>query len=576
MTTAPGGTAQLKVPRARAADVGAGRPPAGPPPDRPRAWRRPVQLAGRYGAAVLGAAFVLALGGPRLGRRPFWLDEAFTVGATHDLVATWRGTGGTMGLYYLLEWPMAQVSTDRAWLRLPSLLFAAGAVVVVHEIGRIVGGRRMGAMAAGLLAGAWAVSRFGLEARSYTLALLLVSLSWLGLVGAVSTADRGGSDTARRRWWWSFAVAALLAPLAHGLAALHFGSQVAVLGLRRDRWRWWRACIPVALGLAVEGVGLFAIGAGEVANWIEPLNTRQVERMLRFLVGEDDRLTVVGGLVVVAIVVAVISALRSGRRDPSTRGARDEPPVAAAHLTPSAAGLRSPGSPAGAELDGSNRGWLGLVPVFWLLGVPLLIIGLSLFRPYGEPRYVISAVPGVALVLAGLLSRIRPAVLAAAAWVAVALVVVTDQPRITSYGTEDWPALVGHITADGRDGDLLLMPAMLRAPFDYAWAEDPEGAASRPDLVPLSPTDDLGDVKRFYDAAPGGMGARMRTAPATDATIWYVDRDIKRLDDVERLIADPEVARRYEVAGRWQLVGELYLVRFEPRPEPIAEPGTAP
>ena len=541
MTTATGEAAQLTARRATAdaARRGDARRPAG------GGWRRPVQLAGRYGAAVLGAAWVLALGGPRLGRRPFWLDEAFTVGATHDLVATWRGTGGTMGLYYLLMWPIAQVSTDRAWLRLLSLLCAAATVVVVHEIGRLVGGRRVGAMAAGLLAASWAVSRFGLEARSYTLALLLVSLSWLGLVGAVTSADRG---VGQRRWWWLFVVATLLAPLAHGLAALHFGSQVAVLGLRSDRRRWWRACAPVAVALAVEGVALFSIGAGEVARWIEPLNREQVGRMLRVLVGEEVRLPVVGAVVVVAIVVAVVNARRRRRS----------------------------AAPAGMAA-GPNEGWLGLVPVFWMAGVPLLIVGLSLFRPYAEPRYVIGAVPGVALVLAGMLARIRPAALSAAAWVAVALVLVTDQPRITSFGSEDWPSLVGRITADGDDGDLLLMPAMLRAPFDFAWGEDPAaGVGERPELVPLSPTDGFDDVKRFYDTAPGGMRAQLRTTPASAATVWYVDRDIKRLDDVEALIADPEVARHYEVAGRWQMAGELYLVRLEPRPDPLPAPGAEP
>jgi hypothetical protein len=535
--------AQATVPWAPGEGEG-GRDDPGPAAGR----RGPVQLAGRYGAAVLGAAWVLALGATRLGRRPLWLDEAFTVGGTHDLVGTWRKTGGTMGLYYLLMWPVTQLSLDRAWLRLPSLLCAAATVVVVHEIGRMIGGRRVGAMATGLLAVMWALARFGLEARSYTLAMLLVSLSWLGLVGAVKAgADR---PTRRRRWWALFAAATLLAPLAHGLAALHFASQLAVLGLLPNRRRWWRACLPVAAALAVEMVGLFAIGAGEVANWIAPLSIGQVGNILRVLLGEETRLALIGVPVAVAIVLAAADAWR-GR---ST-------------LDPPGGNVQRDSDPPGPAPP--SAGWLALVPVFWLAGVPLLIIAISVVRPYAEPRYVIGAVPGVALALAGLLARIRPGALAAAAWVVVALVLVTDQPRITPTGSEDWPSLVGRITADGHDGDRLLMPAMLRAPFDYAWAEDPAGVGDRPDLVPLSPTDGFDEVKRFYDPAPGGMRAQLRTAPANGAAVWYVDRDIKRLDDVRALIADPEVTRYYQVAGQWQLSGELYLVRFEPRSDAI-------
>ncbi|HEV7761924.1 MAG TPA: hypothetical protein VGO78_23110 [Acidimicrobiales bacterium] len=583
---APASTRRAPEPGADAVDTPDSVDAGGPAPSGQ------VGRLRRWGPALLGAGWVIALGVPRLGRRPFWIDEAFTVGATHDLVATWRGTGGTMGLYYLVMWPMAQVSLDRAWLRLPSLLFAAATVVVVHEIGRLIGGRRVGAMAAGLLAASWVVARYGLEARSYTLALLLVSLSWLGLVAAVKSATTTGTTARARsdvdapdaapdgddlvgagaaddgagaasapsaarvpgaagggsaavagggdgqRWWWVFVVATLLAPLAHGLAALHFASQVAVLGLAPDRRRWWRRCVPVAAALAVEGVVLFSLGAGEVANWIAPLNRRQVSALLRMLVGKDTRLAVIGALVVVAVVLATADAWRQRRR----RSARSDDRA-------------------------STEAWLGLVPVFWMAGVPLLIVGLSLFRPYAEPRYVIGAVPGVALALAGLLARVRPAAFAAAAWVAVALVLVTDQPHITRRGSEDWPALVDQVAADGHDGDRLLMPAMLRSPFDYAWGEH-DGPAVDPAVVPLSPTDAVGGVKRFYDVAPGGVWAQLRAVPVDGAAVWYVDRDIKRRDDVDALVADPEVARRYRVTGRWEFTGELYLVRFEPRAAP--------
>lgn len=469
------------------------------------------------------------LGLPRLGRRPLWLDEALTVGATHELVTTWRGTGGTMGLYYLLMWPVAHVSTDRAWLRAPSLLFALAALVVVHEIGRRLGGRLTGALAAGAFALMWAPGRYAVEARSYTMAMFLVALAWLGLVGAVQAGAPTGEG---RRWWRLFAVAMLLAPLAHGLSALHFVTHVALLGVLADRRRWWQACVPVAVGLAVEGAVLFGLGAGDVAGWIPPLGGRQVVSILRLLFGRDPLLYIVGAFAVATSVVLVREArdrVREGR---------------------------------------SAEAWLALVPVVWTLGAPLILVAMSVARPYAEPRYAIGALPGVALLLASGLSRLRarthgPATVGAAAAALVVLFLI-DQPRIAEHEPEDWPSLVTRITADGHDGDLLLAPMLVRPPFDYAWSEPPTGGhRDRPELVPLSPTDPLGEVRRFYDlAAPRQRDALLAADPGT--TVWVVDRDIRRLDNLDRLVTSSAVAERYRIGDRWTFGGELYLVRLDP------------
>jgi hypothetical protein len=500
-----------------------------PPAESNVGWsvgaRRAVR---RWGVALAGAGAVVALGAPRLGRRPIWLDEAYTVGTTHDLVATWRGTGGTMALYYLFVWPVAQLSTDRVWVRLPSLLFAAAAVVVVHEVGRLIGGRRMAAAAAATLAVSWSLSRYALEARSYTLALLLVSLSWLGLVGALrSTAGGpGASERSERRWWGLFVGASVLAPLAHGLAAAHFVSQVAFLLLApdpSDRRRWLRRCVPVAVALASEGVVLFALGAGEVANWIDPLRWSQVMSFLHVLVGRGPALWAIGVPALAGVVLAVRGSAAVGR-------------------------------------DAEAR--LQLVPAFWALGAPLLVLAISLVRPYGEPRYVLGALGGVALLVGAALARIRPTGLAVAAWLVVAVASLQHQSRVTTAGVEDWPALADRLAAQAHDGDRVLTLPKLRAALDYAWAERP----GRPDLDPLSPTDELGDIRRFYHPTPGPMRERLLAAPARRAgAVWYVDRDHSRLDDVEALLDDPEIARSYTVTGPWVFEGELYLVRFEPR-----------
>jgi hypothetical protein len=345
---------------------------------------------------------------------------------------------------------------------------------------------------------------------------LLVSAGWLGLVGAV----RATSEEERRRWWRLFVVATLLAPLAHGLAALSFAGQVAAVSLAPDRPRWLRACIPIGLVLAAEGVALFAVGAGEVAGWIEPLQWSQVRSLLHVLLGLGPALWVIGALAVAGAALA----LADRRGHPGTEG------------------------------------WLRMVPLFWAAGTPLALIAVSTVRPYAEGRYVLSAVPGVALLVAGLLVRVRPVRLAVVAWIVVAVALLSNQYRVMSDGIEDWPALTARITTDGQDGDRVLTTEKLRAAFDYAWAEQP----GRPDLEPLSPTDPLGQPRRFYDAAPGTLRSVLMADPV--ATVWYVDRHGSRRDEVDALLSDPEINRRYVATGPWLFRGELYLVMFEPRP----------
>src|SRR5919198_970978 len=95
-----------------------------------------------------------------------------------------------------------------AWIRLPSALLGLAAVGVVFRLGRRIGGERVALLGAGGLALSWGLARYSVEARSYTLALLLVSVSWLALIAALQAAHAGtGDEDASRRWWRIFYVA---------------------------------------------------------------------------------------------------------------------------------------------------------------------------------------------------------------------------------------------------------------------------------------------------------------------------------------------------------------------------------
>ena len=466
-------------------------------------------------AAVV--AFV-AMTVPRVRARSLWVDEAITLGAVRDLGRTLRETGGTMALFYVLVAPIEGLTHDRLWLRLPSVVAVGATVWVTYEIGRRLGRARLGGLAAGFVALSWFADRYAMEVRGYGLALLLASLAWLGLVGAV----RAGPGPASRRWWALFVAGTLLAPLAHGISALQFVVQAACLLLAPDRRYWLRRLGLVAIPLAVLMAALFGIGAGEVGNWVEPLNAGQLRNFLRALVGDQVEARVAVGLALAAgAVLAVVGARRER------------------------------------DLDR----WLRVVPLFWAAGLPALLITLSLVRPYGVFRYLLTALPGVALLAASAVDRIPRRLPLAVVAVVLAAVLWGDRELAVTLTNEPWEQLADHLAEEVRPGDALVMPVAARPAFDVAWSEVDHPV----DPVPLRPVGPVGDVRRFYEQGPW-PSSRAALVEGGAERVWYVDRGHTRRDDVEALLEDPAVRARYRVVTDEVFAGTLVLVGLQARP----------
>ncbi|HLT70731.1 MAG TPA: glycosyltransferase family 39 protein [Acidimicrobiales bacterium] len=485
-------------------------------------------------AAVLAGA---ALSLPRIGVRSLWLDEAYTVGATAELLDTWRATGGTQALYYALVWPVAQVTTDPGWLRLPSALFGLAAVVAVHHVGRRLGGRAVGVLTAAGLALSWGLARYSVEARSYTLALLLVSLSWLALVAAVQAGD---DEAGARRWWRTYFVAVALVPLAHGLATLNYLAQLAALALAPgDGPRSVRRASRVAPLLAGELAVLFLLGAAEVGDWVPPLSLGQLRAIKHLLLGHGPPGTVLGVLAALAVLDVVVRYLR--RRD--------------------------------------RESWLQLLPAFWALGPPAVVVAISLVRPYAAARYVFPSLPGFLLLIAGLLVRhLATTRRAALAGVLLAPLLLVDQRHVTTNGIEAWRELTACIAANAEPGDRLLTAAAHRSPLDYYWPDHPELAG----VEPLSPPEPLGEVRRLYDSLTpehGDIVEIMLEDPT--GSVWFVDRGEFGRAAIAGLAFDAELMRSYRIAEPpWHFEGYLVLARLDPvgsdRPRQVAPCDTVP
>ncbi|MGI8755341.1 MAG: glycosyltransferase family 39 protein [Acidimicrobiales bacterium] len=480
-----------------------------------------IDAAWVAGCGALYATLVL----PRLASRAVWTDEAFTVGATRDLIGTWRHTGGTMALYYLVVTPVVRLSDARFWLRLPSAVFAVATIAVLYLVARRIGSRFQAIVASGLLAVTWSLGRWGVEARGYSLAMLLVAVAWLALVSAATESD----DGARTRWWRLYGVAMVAAPLAHGLTALQFPVQVLALLLWPGRRQARTTLLVVGGALVVEGLGLFAVGAGEVASWIQPLSWRDAKKISRLMFGRGVSQWVVAAAVLAATVLVVAGFVRD-RADRRT-------------ITSGAADAR----------------WSSTVAVLWAWGLPLTILAISVVRPYQEARYLSSSLPAVALLVSSLVVR-APRRAAVGVFVVLAGLLALDQPAVTTVAGENWPGLAHQVDAQAAAGDLVLSEALVRAPFDYAYHE----MADPTPLSPLSPTDPIGVTRRLYRAAPGTMRERVLGASGHD--IWWVARGQSQAGAVHRVLADPAVAARYDLADHWRYNGALQLFHLTPKP----------
>jgi hypothetical protein len=176
-----------------------------------------------------------------LSSRPLWVDEAFTLqGVEHGVVriATWRHHKEHPPLSYLAVWVSTHAlgSTSPLALRLPAMLAGVGCVVAAY-----VAARRFVPVVGALLAAALIALDFqmidqSMQARMYSLyvLLLLLTLAWMLHLLALPQ---------RRAWHWMLLGVGLFACLAtSGLALV---TSVAIpLGLLCWHWRAKAAASP--------------------------------------------------------------------------------------------------------------------------------------------------------------------------------------------------------------------------------------------------------------------------------------------------------------------------------------------
>jgi mannosyltransferase len=460
-----------------------------------------------FAAAAVGAAVVLALvlGLLHLDSKSFWADEGVSaqtaageLGPVSDVITTEPNHAFYYG--FLHVWQL--LGSGEAWLRLPSVVAFAAAVLMTAAVAARAFGRQVAVIAALLMA----VNAFALvhaqEARPYTFAVALAAATTLLFMDAVERPTPGR--------WVAWAGLGVVAVFMHPFCGFVLAGQVASLVLLPPRRIPWRTAIPATLGSAAALVPLAVLlerSPTERIDWIPAPSFESVRGHAERLAGGDDGelqlllYLLFGGI---AVAFAVATARRRGWR--------------------------------------SERTWRAGVVVAWLLAPFALGLLVSAFQPLLQARYLLVALPPLAILAAAGLVRMRwtPAVVAGAALL-VGLH-LADVREAYDSPNEDWRSAAAVIAPRAKSSDTVVVHPIGAPALSY-YLERTDSPVTRPRYGPP-----------ILEQAEATLNPRGR--------VWVVLFDRPR--DGERPPPPAEfVGNRRDREGEWS-VNELRLSLYGP------------
>lgn len=424
-------------------------------------------------------AVAVALGLYRLGAKGLWVDEGLSAAiARRDpaqvLDAAWSTpTPGAIAFYYEVLHFWTILGNSEFVLRALSVLCTAASIPVVYSLGIRLAGSRAALVAAFLVATSPFVVEYSQEARPYAMVMLLSAASSLALVRAI--------ELPSWRRWMTYSVLAIASLYVHNTMAFVFvvhGSWMLINVPIRDRGFWRPVVAFGAIGLSA--LPLAGLISQAPFNWVPALSPSWLTTVLRSVAGGTQALLIFWLCAVGIGTIVAFSRLRKGRTE--------------WRLVLAVA--------------------LGLAPV-------LLEIAISIRRPMLFERYLMVAVPGLAIA-AGIgiaaipWARIR--------WLSVglfaALAVAALIPWYSAQPKEGWREGVKVIGAEYRVGDVILVdPEYGRLPFDYYMLRDATLAAR---AVPIFPAPTWGTYFPALNSGPS-LSSSMGKMSA-GGRIWVVSR----------------------------------------------------
>jgi mannosyltransferase len=439
-----------------------------------------------------------------LGTKSLWLDEGATVALArtswqHFAWVWWHGEANLQSLYFLLMRAWIYAGFTETLLRLPSALFGIASIPLMFLVARRWLSPGYSLLAAALLAFSPAHVEYSQQARSYTLAILLVLLSTYFFVRAV--------EEGRSRDWVLWTLLGILAFCAHDFAALVLVAQACSLFFKAPPRPWKPLLIGAAVIFVAALPGLTYVFRASPENlnfaWMAKPSLRELWHLARFFGGGGVKVAL--ALVLwVAGVVAVVSARK-----------------------------RAP-----------DKYWHGMLAILWA-ALPVAIVALiSLRHPLFVHRYMIFSLPGTILLAAMGAAELRKW---RAGLVCGVLLCGISLPTIVSdYSKprEDWRSASNSIFAFASPGDaVVFFPFYTRIMLDYYAARYPVDVPKLRVYAPgfYAGGDDVSTLLKALDADPHRFRRVWVVLYGADAKIGNFDHGSDVEQQLRPIFGAPQV-----------------------------------
>jgi mannosyltransferase len=403
-----------------------------------------------------------------LGGKSLWLDEGATVALArtswqHFAWVWWHAEASLQTIYFLLMRAWILLGDSEAWLRLPSALFGIASIPLVYVLARKFMGAAPALAAAALLAFNPSAVYYSQEARSYTLAILLVLLSTYYFVRAV--------EEDQPRDWLRWTLFGILAFYSHDFAALVLVAQAVSVLFKAPPIPWRRlvTCGGLIFLFAIPGLTYVFRASPENLHflWMPRASTKEFLHLAMFFGGAGVKVAVAG----VLWIAGAIAVWRNRRAD-------------------------------------ADAFWRGMLIVVWAVLPAVILAVISLRQSMFLQRYLIFSLPAAILLAALGVGTLRKWGIGLGL---VALLCGMSQTAITKeYGKprEDWRGASNAVLASAAPGDAVaFFPFYSRVMLEYYRGRY---GASAPALHVFAPGyydggEDVRDLLKALDSDPHGF-----------------------------------------------------------------------
>ncbi len=421
-------------------------------------------VATRPTTAVVVSAVALMASVPMmlfLGDKSIWLDESYSIARAR---LDWTSLSELMpsihmSLYYLLLHIWVKLGHGEVFVRSLSVVFAVAALPVIYALGRRIAGSGAGFMAMLLLSMNAFFVQYAQEARSYSLLVLLTTLS--------SYFFLRGIEGPSWRVWVGYIVSVGFTIYAHPFGAFVLIAHAASLAFLPLRVVPWRTLAAVWLGITLlwlpwirAKLDSYSAGGEGASNWIPQPELADIPNLFYTLSGS------LGAVSLGNLGLDVVPGVTTGVGHWAATDIKYL--LAAAYLIPVAiaAGIALKtrfGSGA------SYKTWRVAFLFTWLI-VPVTIgYSLSAIDPIFIPRYFITTLPAlVLLVSVGITSLHNRWIVLGALAIVLALSGRGLFHWYAEYEKEDWKGAASYVLSNARRGDAVTFYApWVNVPFEY-------------------------------------------------------------------------------------------------------------